>query len=357
VFLIFPKEFERNQFLMALDQGFRVTYFEALYGKFSFLDGKRSDVFLVRFGRKIQEPERKDVREDPSRGTEHDDTKDQYFAFLTCLNSSDVDFTYALIHLIKEIKKHDPSPALILVGTAGGPQYLQSSRVLVAKNFDRGTMLDESTVLIDKELTVEEIFPGFFKGVTTHCSNWLMHFPKGSDFLDMESFEFSKVCKYMDIIDYACVRICSDTPGRTPEYLMETLKKFTSFHVDEKFILSEDYSKAAKQMIHLQKLLRKSTNFTNAVNVVIPVLKEYTLKRIRTIPNNSYETGEKKKRQEHLVQRHINEKLLNIYSFPLQDEEYFVTSGVTNREMVALIRETQEKTVLAIAEEFREAGF
>jgi len=341
---------------MALDQGFRLTYFEALYGKFSNLDGKRSDVFLVRFGRKTQEIERKGVSEDPSRPREHDDTKDQYFAILTCLNSSDVDFTYALMHLIKEIKKHDPSPALILVGTAGGPQYLQSSRVLVAKKFDRGTMLNESTVSIDNKLTVEEIFPGFFKGVTTHCSNWLMHFAKGNDFLDMESFEFSKVCKYMDIIDYACVRICSDTPGKTGPVLIDTLKRFTSFHVDEKFILSEEVSKVANQTIHLQKLLPKLTKFTNAVNVVIPGLKEYTLKRIRTIPNNSYEAGDKKKVQEHLVQRHINEKLLNIYSFPLQDEDYFVTSGVTNREMTALIREQQDKTVLAIVKQFHEAG-
>jgi len=357
VFLVFPKEFERGQFLLALDEAFSITYFEGLYGKLSTHDGKRSDVFLVRFGRKTQEPERSGVNTDPSRRREYDETKDQYFAILTCLNSSDVDFTYALMHLIKEIKKHDPSPALILVGTAGGSKYLHASRILTACKFDRGSMISRNKIEINTELEQKETFPGFFQGVTTHCSNWLMHFSMGKDFLDMESFEFSRVCKYMEVIDYACVRICSDLPGVTHTALLETIARSTTYKMDEKkFQCSIEIEKATKQAMILQKLLRKLTDFTNAVNEVLPVLKEYTLKRIRTIPSNNYESGAMKKIQEHMIQRHINEKLLNIYTFPLQDDDYFITSGVTNREVISNIRTIQQKIVDSLVKNFHDIG-
>jgi len=224
---------------------------------------------------------------------EHDETKDQYFAILTCLRTSDVDFTYALMHLIKEIKKHDPNPALILVGTAGGPEYLKAARIHKAIKFDRGEMPDKKTIEIDTKLEVNETFPGFFKGATTHCSNWLMHFSEGKDYLDMESFEFCKVCKYMDIVDYACVRICSDTPETTASTILPIVKQLDSNF--DSFVCSPLRSPEEKQRKVLQKILRKLTNFTNAVNEVIPVLKEYTLKRIKSIPNNNYESGKEKK--------------------------------------------------------------
>jgi len=297
VFLVFPKEFERNQFLMALEAAFHITYFDTLYGKLSDFHGQRADAFLVRFGRNTQEVERKGVSEDPQRKKEDDETKDQYFAILTCLKTSDVDFTYALMNLIKEIKKHDPNPALILVGTAGGPEYLKTARIQKAFKFDRGEMPDKKTIEIDTALTVSETFPGFFNGATTHCSNWLMHFSADDDYLDMESFEFCKVCKYMDIADYACVRICSDTPENSVSTILPIVKKLASnFGYDEKDIqCSPKVLFEEKQRKVLQKILRKLTDFTNAVNEVIPVLKEYTLKRIRSIPSNNYESGSEKK--------------------------------------------------------------
>jgi len=351
VFLIFPKEFERNQFLIALDQNFIITYFESLYGKVSALDGSHSDAYLVRFGRREDKEKKKEEKT-------HDDTKDQYFAILACLRTSDVDFAYALMHLIKEIKRHDQSPALILVGTAGGPEYLKAGRIQKAYKFDRGEMSNLHSIEIDEKLTVSETFPGLIKkGCTTHCSNWLMHFSKGGDFLDMESFEFCKVCKYMDIVDYACVRICSDTPSKTANKVLENVKKMQYFGMTENdFVYSQHEDEEEKQKKTLQKLLRKCTDFTNAVTEVLPILKEYTLKRIRSIPNNNYESGQTKKLQEHLIQRHINEKLNNIYTFPLQDEEYFITNQSSKKEVLEDIREKQSTLIHTLHREFTGAA-
>jgi len=53
VFLVFPEEFERSQFLMALDAAFTITYFD-IYGHLTDLKGQRADAFLVRFGRNTQ---------------------------------------------------------------------------------------------------------------------------------------------------------------------------------------------------------------------------------------------------------------------------------------------------------------
>jgi len=298
------------------------------------------------------------VSEDKERKKEHDETKDQYFAILTCLRTSDVDFTYALIHLIKEIKKHDPNPALILVGTAGGPVHLQAARIQKAIKFDRGEMPDKKTIQIDNSLTVDETFPGIFEGATTHCSNWLMHFSEGDDYLDMESFEFCKVCKYTDIVDYACVRICSDTPEDTAHAILPIVKtEASNFGYDAKsWECSTNLKCQEKQRKVLQRILRKLTNFTNAVNEVIPVLKEYTLKRIRSIPNNNYESGKEKKTQEYLVHRLLNEKLCNIYCFPIQDEEYFTSSDSYLRKVINQLKTTQKQVWEGLAKEYNEAS-
>jgi len=291
VFLVFPKDFERNQFLLALNDAYKITFFENL-------NSKISNSFLIRFGAKEVQQERKDVLTDPDSVEEKKGNK-QYFAILSCLETSDVAFTYELIALIKEIQKHDSSPAIILVGTAGGPEYLRAARIQHAIKFDRGEMLSTTNFLLDTSLEVPEQFPGIFSGATTYCSNFLMHFQREGHFLDMESFEFCKVCKYMDIKDYACVRICSDVPQASKTLVDQTARNFLppedfKKYADWEWSLNSVIE--AKQLKIAQKVLRKLVNFSTAINQIFEIIEEYTIARILTIPSNNYESHSQKKK-------------------------------------------------------------
>jgi len=64
----------------------------------------------------------------------------------------------------------------------------------------------------------------------------------------------------------------------------------------------------------------------------------------------------KKKMQEHLVQRLLNEKLSNIYCFPLQDEEYFTSSHSYIRNVIIQLKEAQTQVIDGLVKEFKEAS-
>jgi len=144
----------------------------------------------------------------------------------------------------------------------------------------------------------------------------------------MESFEFCKVCKYLDIEDYACVRICSDMPGKTQD---ACVRRARELKVAKEFEFSEEVGEVKEQLKIFQKILRKFVNFLPAVDKVFPIIQEYTLTRILGIPKNHYRTFSedakvKTRVQDHYIQRQVNAKLTAIYKFPLQDDNFFTSS-------------------------------
>jgi len=187
-----------------------------------------------------------------------------------------------------------------------------------------------------------------------------MHFRKGDDFLDMESFEFCMVCARLQIKDYACVRICSDVPEATKDvvegfadYLPDAWKTFA-----KEWPWSVNIHNEQKQIKIYQKLLRKFLNFNNAINEVIPIIREYTHSRITTISikpfyvTNGETNKETNKLQDHFIQRQTNEQLTRIYNFPLQDEDFFLKNYDTVQAKVVSIFEIQKELFQTIKEEF-----
>jgi len=64
----------------------------------------------------------------------------------------------------------------------------------------------------------------------------------------------------------------------------------------------------------------------------------------------------KKKRQDRLVQRLLNEKLGNIYCFPLQDEEYFTRSPSYLQNVITQLKDAQKKAIGGLIIDLINAG-
>jgi len=361
VFLVFAKLCEMHQFLIALKAGYHMTYFDRL----NFLTyvhpstRKLSYSYLVRFGTKVspqQSTQLPGVKVDKDKKETVDVVKDQYFAIFICLDTNSEDFPYELMNRVKQIKQHDPTPALILIGTAGGSKIATVGRI---SNAIKAIKLDKKVIemgwnqrpTVDKEkIQSNEKLPWPFavpkddetsleekKYITYHLEAALADFVVLSDqeFTDAESFAFCKACRHMDITDYACVRICSWVPGNVIDIKDKPLGEFNF-----EFSYAQDHDQKNAQAEKLKEIFEKFIDFTNVVKTVLEILGEYSLKRVKRIPKNHYENGKSHQPQDYLVRRRINEKLTNIYTFPLQDEYYHTSS--TNKEDHPGLKEHKE---------------
>lgn len=289
---------------------------------------------------------------DPEAEDDNKTITQQYFAFLVSLNCSDIEFGYKFYKYLENIKKLDEDPVLILCGTSGGVCYGNSFHIKKTVKFDRGQLLALNPPEIKWEEQKEAYFQYSNDNTTAYCSNYLMQFVWGANdkekmnhVMDMETFEFNKICENMKVTTFSAVRIISDMPqldfGEANEFVKKLdLKIFGEYP----FLVGETKGGLQKeQRLNQRKLLRKILDFSTAVCKVEELLSIFTDSKILPTPSNQYFHGEKGRQQDKFVLRQINKDVMFVYNFPLKDNAYFDYQGKGLEFLIENIKDKQKK--------------
>ena len=338
VYILFANLWEQDQFLLSLEESYRVTFFYKV----------TETIYLIRFGRHpemnlLSKMKENDLQEISENKLERKENISQYFAFLICLNSKNEDEQMSLrLHRLLDKIILDKAPALILVGTSGSEIYGQTKRIKSAihmggmitslkRKEERGETVFHSKIKLDSSVDKKTDYPHTHNlldsnTAISYCTPYFMHFqmknPKFRScwFVDMESFDFGFFCNSYEIRDYACLRICSNIPECTRSNLINATQslanEFQIMEDKETWKEANSSAKETKQIMVLQKFLHKFVPFKSLINELIPIVDEFTKKRIQ------FGTGKnflQIQNQDNFVLRSINEKWSNIYTFPLEN--------------------------------------
>lgn len=258
VSVIFPKYFEMRSFLLSLSEGDYYVLSQFI------ITGITCAVIRMKIGKNV--------------------LKFRAYA----IEESDISFLFKLTQLIAYLKTkvHDEfNHLMILVGTCAGSKSSNLADACLideARKVDRGRMKSirsDNSVRFEWERGVCRVSKARWLtlgGETTNCMSQHCFFDPveiGGKYVDMETFEFFKVCEANDIHEYFCIRVVSDIySSELTEEVLRTARRRISFknavallkaelvRNKQKLVLTEDKTPDKSMTKSWKQLLAKSLN-------------------------------------------------------------------------------------------------